>query len=143
MKNVHHHQVPGVPGYPLAPAHGFAVNGISASPWRTPPLALESCTVHQARLPKVTVWSGALQSHLPHRHGEVCHEPSPLYLIAIGRGVLHLDPLVDDQPVLLHGDVVASDHVLLELHFQEVIKKTNMRYSGDYQLNLFDLKNIV
>ena len=57
--------------------------------------------------------------------------------------MLHLDPLVDDQPVLLHGDVVASDHVLLELHFQEVIKKTNMRYSGDYQLNLFDLKNIV
>ena len=46
--------------------------------------------------------------------------------------------LVHDHPVLIH-----SDHVLLELHLHEVIKKTNMRYSGDYQLNLFDLKNIV
>ena len=43
--------------------------------------------------------------------------------MAIGRGVLRTDPLVDDQPVLLHGDVVASDHVLLELHLHEVIKK--------------------
>ena len=60
--------------------------------------------------------------------------------------MLLVDTLVDDYPVLVHG-VVASDHVLvlqlLELHSHEVIKKTNMRYSGDYQLNLFDLKNIV
>ena len=65
--------------------------------------------------------------------------------MAIGRGVLRIDPLVDDQPALFHGDVVASsDHVLLELHYlHEVIKKSNMRFAGDYQLNLFDLKNIV
>ena len=60
--------------------------------------------------------------------------------------MLLVDTLVDDYPVLVHG-VVASDLVLvlqlLELHSHEVIKKTNMRYSGDYQLNLFDLKNIV
>ena len=44
--------------------------------------------------------------------------------MAIGRGVLRIDPLVDDQPALFHGDVVASsDHVLLELHLHEVIKK--------------------
>ena len=74
------------------------------------------------------------------------HEPSPLNLIAIRRGVLLVDTLVDDHPVLVHG-VVASDLVLvlqlLELHLHVIIKKTNMRYSGDYQLNLFDLKNIV
>ena len=54
------------------------------------------------------------------------HEPSPLNLIAIGRGVLLVDTLVDDYPVLVHG-VVASDHVLmlqlLELHLQVIIKK--------------------
>ena len=74
------------------------------------------------------------------------HEPSPLNLLAKGRGVLLVDTLVDDYPVLVHG-VVASDLVLvlqlLELHLHVIIKKTNMRYSGDYQLNLFDLKNIV
>ena len=42
--------------------------------------------------------------------------------MAIGRGVLRTDPLVDDQPVLLHGDVVATDHVLLEHHLQVNIK---------------------
>ena len=57
------------------------------------------------------------QSHLLHRHGEVFHEPSPLNLMAIGRGVQRIDPLVNDQhSVLLHGDVVTADHVLLELH---------------------------
>ena len=66
------------------------------------------------------------------------HEQSPLNPIVVGRGVLRKDPLVHDHLVLIH-----SDHVLLELHLHEVIKKTNMRYSGDYQLNLFDLKNIV
>ena len=74
------------------------------------------------------------------------HEPSPLNLLAKGRGVLLIDTLIDDYPVLVHG-VVASDLVLvlqlLELHLHVIIKKTNMRYSGDYQLNLFDLKNIV
>ena len=56
------------------------------------------------------------------------HEQSPLNPIVVGRGVLRKDPLVDDHLVL---------HVLLELHLHEVIKKTNMRYSGDYQLNLY------
>ena len=51
--------------------------------------------------------------------------------------MLRKDPLVHDHLVLVHGDVVSSDHVLLELHLHEVIKKTNMRYSGDYQLNLY------
>ena len=68
------------------------------------------------------------------------HEPSPLNLLAKGRGVLLVDTLVDDYPVLVHG-VVASDLVLvlqlLELHLHVIIKKTNMRYSGDYQLNLY------
>ena len=34
-----------------------------------------------------------------------------------------MDPPVDDHPVLVHGDVLASDHVLLELHLQVIIKK--------------------
>ena len=50
------------------------------------------------------------------------HELSPLNLIATGRGVLLVDTLVDDYPVLVHG-VVASDHELLELHLQVIIKK--------------------
>ena len=54
--------------------------------------------------------------------------------------MLLVDTLVDDYPVLVHG-VVASDLVLvlqlLELHLHVIIKKTNMRYSGDYQLNLY------
>ena len=68
---------------------------------------------------------------------------SPLNLITIGRGVLLVDALVDDHPVLVHG-VVASDLVLvlqlLELHLHVIIKKTNMRYSGYYQLNLYFLE---
>ena len=68
------------------------------------------------------------------------HELSPLNLIATGRGVLLVDTLVDDYPVLIHG-VVASDHVLvlqlLELHFHEVIKKDQHEIPGYYQLNLY------
>ena len=68
------------------------------------------------------------------------HEPSPLNLLAKGRGVLLVDTLVDDYPVLVHG-VVASDLVLvlqlLELHSHVIIKKTNMRYSGNHQLNFY------
>ena len=48
-------------------------------------------------------------------------ESSPLNLIALGRDVHRVDPLVDTHPVLVHGDVVSSDHVLLELHFQVII----------------------
>ena len=51
------------------------------------------------------------------------HEQSPLNLIDIGRGVLLVDPLVNDHPVLVHDGVASSDHVLLELHLHEVIKK--------------------
>ena len=36
--------------------------------------------------------------------------------------MLLVDTLVDDYPVLVHG-VVASDHELLELHLQVIIKK--------------------
>ena len=43
-------------------------------------------------------------------------EPSPLNLIAIGRGVLLVDPLADDHPVLVHG-VVSSDNVLLDFTY--------------------------
>ena len=54
--------------------------------------------------------------------------------------MLLIDTLIDDYPVLVHG-VVASDLVLvlqlLELHFHVIIKKTNMRYPGYYQLNLY------
>ena len=54
--------------------------------------------------------------------------------------MLLVDTLVDDYPVLVHG-VVASDLVLvlqlLELHLHVIIKKTNMRYPGYYQLNLY------
>ena len=71
------------------------------------------------------------------------HEPSPLNLLAKGRGVLLVDTLIDDYPVLVHG-VVASDLVLvlqlLELHLHVIIKKTNMRYSGYYQPNLYFLE---
>ena len=46
--------------------------------------------------------------------------------MAIGRGVLLVDTLVDDYPVVVHG-VVASDHVLVlqlvEPHLQVIIKK--------------------
>ena len=59
--------------------------------------------------------------------------------------MLLVDTLVEDHPVLVH-DVVACDHALvlqlLELHLHVIIKKTNMRYSGNHQLNLFDLKDI-
>ena len=68
------------------------------------------------------------------------HELSPLNLLAKGRGVLLVDTLVDDYPVLVHG-VVASDLVLvlqlLEFYLHVIIKKTNMRYPGYYQLNLY------
>ena len=37
--------------------------------------------------------------------------------------MLRIDPLVDDHHVLVHGDVLASDHALLELHLQVIIKK--------------------
>ena len=60
----------------------------------------------------------------------------PLNLISLGRGVLHVDPPDGNQCVLVHRDVVAPDQ-LLELHLLVIIKKTNMRYSGDYQLNLY------
>ena len=51
------------------------------------------------------------------------HGQSPLDLKALGRGVLRIDPLVYNHHVLVHGDVLASDHVLLELHLQVIIKK--------------------
>ena len=44
----------------------------------------------------------------------------PLNLISLGRGVLHVDP-PDDNHVLVHGDVVAPDQVLLELHLHVII----------------------
>ena len=54
-----------------------------------------------------------------------------------------MDPLVDDHPVLVHGDVLASDHVLLELHLHEVIKKDQHEIPGYYQLNsYFALKTL-
>ena len=68
------------------------------------------------------------------------HELSPLNLIATGRGVLLVDTLVDDYPVLVHG-VVASDLVLvlqlLELHSHVIIKKDQHEIPGYYQLNLY------
>ena len=68
------------------------------------------------------------------------HEPSPLNLLAKGRGVLLVDTLVDDYPVLVHG-VVASDLVLvlqlLELHLHVIIKKDQHEIPGYYQLNLY------
>lgn len=45
----------------------------------------------------------------------------PLNLISLGRGVLHVDPPDDNHCVLVHGDVVAPDHVLLELHLLVII----------------------
>ena len=75
------------------------------------------------------------------------HEPSPLNLLAKGRGVLLVDTLVDDYPVLVHG-VVASDLVLvlqlLELHSHVIIKKDQHEIPGYYQLNLyFSIEDIV
>ena len=68
------------------------------------------------------------------------HELSPLNLIATGRGVLLVDTLVDDYPVLVHG-VVVTDHVLvlqlLELHSHVIIKKDQHEIPGYYQLNLY------
>ena len=47
----------------------------------------------------------------------------PLNLISLGSGVLHVDPPDDNHCVLVHGDVVAPDHVLLELHLLVIIKE--------------------
>ena len=48
-------------------------------------------------------------------------ESSPLNLIALGRDVHRVDPLVDKHLGLVHSDAVELDHVLLELHFQVII----------------------
>ena len=47
----------------------------------------------------------------------------PLNLISLGSGVLHVDPLGDNHCVLVHGVVVASNHVLPELHLLVIIKE--------------------
>ena len=45
-----------------------------------------------------------------------------------------VDPLVDTHPVLVHGDVVGSDHVQLELHFQVIIWKHQHEINPDNRL---------
>ena len=47
----------------------------------------------------------------------------PLNLISLGSGVLHGDPPDDNHGVQAHGDVVGSDHLLLELHLLVIIKE--------------------
>ena len=61
-------------------------------------------------------------------------ESSPLNLIALGRDVHRVDPLVDKHLELVHSDVVGSDHVLLELHFQVIIKKHQHEINPDNRL---------
>ena len=56
--------------------------------------------------------------------------------------MLLVDTLVVDYPVLVHG-VVASDHELLELHLQVIIKKHQHEInSGNSRLYLFFLEVI-
>ena len=45
-----------------------------------------------------------------------------------------VDPLVDKHLELVHSDVVGSDHVLLELHFQVIIKKHQHEINPDNRL---------
>ena len=61
----------------------------------------------------------------------------PLNPISIREGLLHVDPPDDNHSVLVHGDVVAPDHVLLELHSHVIIKKDQHEIPGYYQLNLY------
>ena len=57
--------------------------------------------------------------------------------------MLRIDPLVDDHHVLVHGEVLASDHALLELHLQVIIKKHQHEInSGNSLLYLFFLEVI-
>ena len=58
----------------------------------------------------------------------------PLNPISIREGRAPPD---DNHSVLVHGDVVAPDHVLLELHSHVIIKKDQHEISGYYQLNLY------